>query len=66
MTTIIDQKTTRKNYYYIEQENNLLKVGACERQTENFCGYPFRYCTYNASEISKAKATFKRYIKKYN
>jgi hypothetical protein len=66
MSMIIDQKTTQKNYYYIEQENNILKVGACERQTENFCGYPFISCSYNVNEIAKAKSTFKRYIKKYN
>lgn len=66
MSFIIDQKTTEKNYYFIEQENNLLKVCACECQSSNLCGYPFASCTYTTKELDKAKRTFKRYIKKYN
>ena len=65
-TIVIDQKTTNQNYYYIKQEGNLLKVGACVLICDNICSYPFASYTYNVKDLAKAKATFRRYIKKYN
>ena len=66
MTKIIESKATHNNYYYIEQRDNVLTVGACPIVSDNFCGYDFIKCTYNIKDIKKAKSTFLRYLRKYN
>lgn len=66
MTRTIESKATRNNYYYIEQNNNILTVGACPILSDNICGYEFAKCTYNIKDIKKAKSTFLRYLRKYN
>lgn len=65
-TIIIEQKTTKNNHYYIEQEGTILKVGACAMVGANYCSLPFISNTYHYTEKEKAKRTYNRYIKKYN
>lgn len=69
MTTTILHHSTNGYYITLSIETrvygNVYVVEACPFIGEHLCGYPERQMTYNINDEKKAKATFKRYCKKY-
>ena len=69
MTTVIDSHTSANYYIVLELRNSVCgpyyRVQVCPRTGECTCGYPIRGMSYTLDEKEKARATFRRYKKKY-
>lgn len=66
MTVLIDSYKGNGNYCSLElTKENTYVVEVCMMYDMQLCGYPFRKMIYSVSEEKRARATFRRYIKKY-
>jgi hypothetical protein len=69
MTTNIKSTTTRDGYYVCLEidKSGLIIVSACPRIKSDYAtvGYPVARCTYGLYDMKNAKATYRRYVKKY-
>ena len=65
MTTVILQCKTNGYYISLSIENNVYVVQACPCFDDARCGYPVQQMIYGFNDLKNAKATFKRYCKKY-
>ena len=69
MTINIMKHKTDKYYIYMEagftERGTYYEVAVCPMLEDHMCGYPIRNMIYTSSEEKQAKATFRRYVKKY-
>lgn len=64
MITTLKSKLTKSHYITMETDGNLIRVIACPYIVSILCE-PDREMLYHHTNISNAKRTFNRYIKKY-
>lgn len=65
MTYNIKQHTTRTHYITMETDGKKIIVQACPLLGNGICSYPHNEAFYPMADEIKAKATFNRYIRKY-